>query len=141
MTEGPKNYLAIDLGRSRVGVAVSGPGGVALPHAVLDGHDRRALIDRLAALAQERDAEFVVGLPRELDGRERRPAKDARAFARTLERATGRPVQLQDETLTTAAAQQLAREAGRGPRDPVDDLAAQQILIAFLALQRGPEDP
>lgn len=136
MTGAPKNYLAIDLGRARVGVAVSGPGNVALPHSVLDGHDRRPLIDQLAALAQERDAEFVVGLPRELDGRERRPAKDARAFARTLERASGRPVHLQDETLTTAAAQQLARAAGRGARDPVDDLAAQQILIDFLASQR-----
>jgi putative holliday junction resolvase len=129
-------FIAIDLGRRRVGVAISGPGDLALPHAVLDGRDRRVMIDQLIALAQERDAEFVVGLPRELDGNERRPAKNARAFAATLARASGRAVHLQDETLTTAEAQQLARAAGRAGDAPVDDLAAQQILIAFLATRR-----
>jgi putative Holliday junction resolvase len=131
-----RSYIAIDLGRRRVGVALGGPGGVALPHAVIDGRDRRALIDRLRALAAEHDAEFVVGLPLELDGNERRPAKDARAFARALQRVSGRAVHLQDETLTTAEAQQLARAAGRDQRAPLDDIAAQQILIAFLATQR-----
>ncbi|MBN2358431.1 MAG: Holliday junction resolvase RuvX [Deltaproteobacteria bacterium] len=136
MSDTRTGHIAIDLGRRRVGIAVSGPGGVALPHGVIDGRDRHALIEQLARLARERDADFVVGLPRELDGRERRPAADARAFARTLERVSGRRVHLQDETLTTAEAQRLAQAAGRKPRDPIDDIAAQQILIEFLATQR-----
>jgi len=72
--------VCVDLGRKRVGVALSGPDtAVALPHAVLDGRDRRVLIDQLAELAAERDAEFVVGLP--LDLSSARPA--ARSTSRT----------------------------------------------------------
>lgn len=136
MSQSPRAFVAIDLGRQRVGIACSDPlGRIALPHAILRGDDRRALIDQLAALAHERDAEFVLGLPLELDGSERRPARNARAFARTLERVTGRLVHLQDETLTSVEAHELAAQSGRATTEPVDDLAAQRILESFLQSQ------
>lgn len=127
-------YVAVDLGRARVGVAAGDDdSGVVTPLAVLDGRDRRALIDALERLAAERDAEFVVGLPLRLDGSAQRLTRDARAFAATLQRATGRAVHLQDETLSTVEAAHLSRDAGRRARTPVDDLAAQVLLQSFLA--------
>ncbi|MFH1807215.1 MAG: Holliday junction resolvase RuvX [Pseudomonadota bacterium] len=127
-------YLAIDLGKLRVGLASADDvERVVTPLEVLDGRDRRVLIDRLAVLAAERDAEFVVGLPLSLEGEEQRVSKNARAFARTLARATGRPVHLQDETLSSFEALELARGAGRSSREPIDDLAAGVLLRDFLA--------
>lgn len=127
-------FVAVDLGRARVGVAVGDDvTGVVTPHDVLDGRDRRALIDALQRLATEREAEFVVGLPLRLDGSEQRLTRDARAFAATLQRATGRPVHLHDETLSTVEAAHLSRDAGRRARTAVDDLAAQVLLQSFLA--------
>ncbi len=132
----------IDLGAVRVGIAVADELGLlAHPRAHLDGRDRLALAHRLRALAAEESLElFVLGLPRQLDGREGLAARRVRSFGALLERVSGLPVELYDEWLTTREASQRLREQGldaKRARARVDSAAAALILQSWLDGRRG----
>jgi putative transcription antitermination factor YqgF len=84
-------------------------------------------------MAEESNASRVVlGLPT-LDDGSRGPA--ARRTERLAEKLAemGVAVILQNEFLTTNEARRRARAAGRSPRQPVDDIAAQVLLEEYLA--------
>lgn len=132
-------WLALDVGRVRVGVAVSdGDERVVtpLPPLLFAGPD--ALADAVAALVQEREVGGVaIGVPvtRSGEGRgERRVATIVAALRARL----AVPVETVDERGTTVAAQALLREAGVPPRrwdSVIDGLAARLILESFLTSQ------
>jgi putative Holliday junction resolvase len=129
--------IALDLGRSRVGVAIDDElGSMAHPRGVLDGRDRRAFLAKLAALATEEGAiRIVVGLPLDMKGGEGEAALWARALAQDIADATGLKVELWDERLTTAEAARALRASGvRGARASrrIDEAAACAILQAWL---------
>jgi putative Holliday junction resolvase len=129
--------LAIDLGSVRVGVAVSDELGLmAHPRPHLAGGDAKRLLAELAKLAAEEEVErFLIGLPRHLNGSEGRGARDARRFAAALERATGLPVTLVDEWLSTREAHARLREGGHNQREArsrVDSAAAAVLLQSWL---------
>jgi putative Holliday junction resolvase len=130
-------YLALDVGEKRIGVAVSDPLGIAARGlAVVKRTDLPADLTEIARHAREAGAEsIVVGLPVEMDGKERDPARRVRDFARRVEEATGLPVVLWDETLTTVAAEEelsRRRVPVRERRGVVDQVAAAAILQEFL---------
>jgi len=140
--------VAFDLGRVRVGVAVSDPGQiVASPSdtvgvADLDLGDRMdvdALADRLADVARVSEAAgVVVGAPLDLEGREGEAAREARAVADALRVASGLPVRLVDERFTTTEAERTLLEADvsrAGRRRVVDRVAAGVLLQGVLAAQ------
>ena len=140
--------VAFDLGRVRVGVAVSDPGQiVASPSdtvdvADLDLGDRMdvdALADRLADVARVSEAAgVVVGAPLDLEGREGEAAREARAVADALRVASGLPVRLVDERFTTTEAERTLLEAAvsrAGRRRVVDRVAAGVLLQGVLAAQ------
>ena len=129
------NYICIDLGKKRTGVAVyHDDSGLVSPLTVLHGMSRTALIDELCRLAGEHDADFVLGMPTRLEGQPPgRWHKSVLAFSHTLRRACGRPVHLQDEALSSAEARERALQAGRPRGTPIDDIAAAVILGDFMA--------
>lgn len=129
--------LAVDPGSRRVGVAISDPTGtIAQPLTTVPAEPAASLVARLAALAAEREVErLVVGLPRRLDGGLGPEAKAARVLADDLRRATGLPVSLVDERLTSVAAERalLAGGASRARRRQLSDqVAAALILQTYL---------
>jgi putative Holliday junction resolvase len=133
----------IDLGRVRVGLALADELGLmAHPRPFLDGRNPKQLLNRLRELAEtEQIGVFVVGLPRSLDGREGIAARRARRFADELAQATGRPVELVDERLTTIEAAGRLREQGldsRAARSRVDSAAAAVLLQSWLDARRPP---
>lgn len=137
--------LGVDLGSVRVGVALSDPTGVlASPLVVLPRTAQ--LIEQLAALAAEHEVgAVVVGLPKSLDGRERRAAKAARAEAGLLAQRLVVPLHMQDERLSTVAAHAGLAAAGRNGRErrgSVDASAAAVLLQSWLdsAAGRRPEE-
>src|SRR5690606_11563227 len=73
---------AVDLGKVRVGLAVSDELGlIAHPRPHLDGRNPGQVVEELAKLADEEGIErFLVGLPRTLGGSEGPPARRARKF-------------------------------------------------------------
>lgn len=128
---------AIDLGKVRVGVAVADELGMyAHPRPPLDGKRPRVAIEALAALAREEGVKrFLVGLPLTLDGRQGPAAQRALEFAQTLADASGVPVEMVDERLSTVEASRRLREGGTGSRKArgrVDGAAAALLLQAWL---------
>jgi len=132
--------LGLDLGTRRIGVALSDPTGtVASPLLVLAHTDRRRDLAEVARLATSHGvARIVVGWPRNMDGTRGGAARRAEAFAASLRRAIGVPIDLWDERLSTVAADRTLREAGarRDRRDrrraARDRIAAALILQAYL---------
>lgn len=134
--------LGLDLGSKRIGVALStSDGSMATPYDVIERTPDRARVHRaIAELAADTGAELlVVGLPLSLDGTDGPAATAARAEAQEIEAATGLPVELWDERLTTVTAdrglQALDLDA-KARRRVVDKVAAAVMLQAWLDHRR-----
>ena len=129
----------MDLGERRIGLAVSGPGSLALPSGHLLRSKLTEDVQQVLRVAQDKGVEgFVVGIPYLLDGAEGVQAKRARGFVRALEKHTDLPVFPMDERFTSVEAEGLLREAGRQPsrhRGTVDEAAAVLILQRYLEQQ------
>ena len=140
--------LGVDVGKVRVGVALSDPDGILASPLVTVPRDMGAAADsvpadiaELARLVREHEAvQVVVGLPVRLDGSEGAAAIDIRAYAERLARAVGHvPVVLADERMSTVvASRRLAERGVRGKRQRavVDQAAAVEILQSWLDAQR-----
>ena len=137
--------IGLDLGRRRIGVAVSDPSGtLATPRRSVDGRgSEREVTDRLLALLRELEQEgsalggIVVGLPCHLDGRLHEEGRRVKALAQALKCRTQLPVSLQDERLTSVEAEQrLAQRIGdwRKRKARLDAAAAAIILQDYLDL-------
>ncbi|HXE74415.1 MAG TPA: Holliday junction resolvase RuvX [Candidatus Xenobia bacterium] len=142
--------LGIDFGGKFIGLAVSDPLGVTvrgLP--TLKRANKRADLDHLRELVQALGVErVVVGHPVHLRGHAGERAREAERFAAWLRRELGLPVELYDERLTSAEAENLLRERGqRAPRtrqsrtqrvETVNRLAAAVLLQSYLDDRRAP---
>ena len=132
--------IALDLGERRIGLAVSGPGGMALPAGHIVRSKLAQDVQQVIASAQERQAQgIVVGIPYTLQGETGDSAKLAHGFIRALRRALGDDGSLaiyeMDERFTSVEAEGLLRESGVQPsrdRASVDETAAVLILQRFL---------
>lgn len=133
---------AIDFGAVRVGLAVADDLGLlAHPRPFLDGKNSQQLLLKLKELqAQEQIEVFVVGLPRELRGREGPAAKRVRAFVVKLEQTTPARVELWDEWLSTREAAGRLRAQGMKAREQktrIDSAAAAILLQSWLDRAAG----
>ena len=134
---------ALDPGRVRVGVAVDDELGLlAHPRGALDPRDPSSFAEALRGLVEEEGiARFVVGLPLDMGGAEGEAARRARAVAQTVADATGRPVELWDERLTTVQARRSLEASGvrgRKGRRRIDEAAACAILQSWLDAKSHP---
>jgi putative Holliday junction resolvase len=132
-----KGLIGLDLGTKTIGVAVSDTlRSIATPLETLKRGKFTPDAQKLAAIAEGRGAAgFVIGLPRNMDGSEGPRAQASRAFGRNLARATGLPVALWDERLSTAAVERQLIEADASRRrrgEVVDRMAAAFILQGAL---------
>ncbi|GGL13507.1 Holliday junction resolvase RuvX [Mangrovihabitans endophyticus] len=140
--------VGVDVGKVRVGVALSDPDGILATPLETVPRDLAAKPDAvpadiaaIVALVAEHEAvQIVVGLPVRLNGREGDAAIDIRAYAERLARASGPvPVVLADERMSTVVAtRRLAERGVRGKRRRavVDQAAAVEILQSWLDAQR-----
>jgi putative Holliday junction resolvase len=133
-----RRFCAIDYGQKRIGLATGDPSvGIASPLATLTVRGGAADHARevIAAVEDYDVAEWVVGLPLNMDGSEGPQAKAARGFAGQLGKLSGKQVHLWDERLSSRTADgylaeaELTRKKRRARRDRV---AAQVILQSFL---------
>jgi len=133
--------LAVDPGSKRVGLAISDPTGtIAQALATVEAAPSETLASRLGEIARDKEAtRIIVGLPRRMDGSYGPEAKSARELADSLRKASGLPVELVDERLTTVAAERSliaggVRRAKR--RVTVDRVAAALLLQSHLDSKR-----
>src|SRR5580698_725980 len=140
---------AIDLGKRRIGLAVTDDEGIAVHPIGVVG--RRSVVRDLESI-QARLVEFevshvVVGLPLNMDGSSGPSARMAVAFAERLRESSGLPVDLYDERLTSFEAEERLRELAGGPtgnksklvrdKGTIDAVAASIILEGWLIQRRA----
>lgn len=141
----PGKLMALDVGMSRIGVAVCDPLWLSVrPLTVVQ---RRSRNEDFALLARLADAQGIVavlcGLPLNMDGSEGSQAQTVRKWALRLAQALrailGRslPVIFWDERLTTFAAQELLAEGAAAAGE--DAVAAAVLLQNYLDTQRQGE--
>ena len=134
--------MAVDPGSKRVGLAVSDPTEtIAQALTTIPAEPAVTLASRLAEIAKAQDARrIVVGLPLRLDGTHGPEAAAARRLAHGLRQASGLPVEMVDERLTTAEAERFliaggVRRAKR--RLSIDGGAATLLLQGHLDSKRA----
>ena len=140
LNAGKPRTLALDLGRKRIGLAVSDPLGITaqgLPN--LDRTTKRADLAALARIVKEREVGLILmGNPINMGGTEGRQSAWVREFAAALEKYTGLPICFWDERLTTVEATRVLRESGISSEKraaAVDRLSAVILLQSYLDSQ------
>jgi len=107
--------------------------GVTSPLEIVSYEGVERAAQQIAAVASKVGAaQVVLGLPTLEDGSRGPASRRTDRLAEALE-ALGVEVALQSEFLSTDEARRRARAAGRPPRQPVDDIAAQVLLEEHLA--------
>jgi putative holliday junction resolvase len=129
--------LALDLGRRRIGLAVSDE--LLLTAQGLPTMERTNIgedLSRLADLLVKWQVTLIlIGNPIHMSGKEGSGSAWVREFAEKLERRAGCPVRLWDERLTTVEASRLLKESGisRQKRGrAIDRLSAVILLQNYL---------
>jgi putative holliday junction resolvase len=136
--------MALDVGKVRVGVAITDPlGYTAQPLLTLwrksRGDDLRSL---LRIIRKHEVTHIVVGNPLHMSGDVSPWAAKVEEFAQELCERAQLPVELWDERLSSRAANELLDEAGHDRRDRkfvLDQVAATIILQDWMAAQERRE--
>ncbi len=124
-------------------------GMLAHPRGIIPARPENAMLAAIAELARAEDVgRFVVGLPLDMKGGEGEAARKARRLAQAIADATGLPVELWDERLSTVQARRALAEAGvperargkrsRSAKTHIDEAAAATILQAWLERRSAP---
>ena len=129
--------LGLDIGDTRIGVAVSDALGVAAhPLCTLTRKNRQVDLIVISDLVSIHEVErVVIGLPISLDGSLGAQAEKVQKFARRLGHVIDVPIEFQDERFTTAEAEEILRELGKDAREQkglIDEVAAVLILKDYL---------
>lgn len=129
--------LALDLGKKRIGLALSDPLRITaqgLPNLVRT--NKRADLAALKSLVREREVGMVLmGNPINMRGAEGRQSAWVRDFAADIEGKLGLPVKLWDERLTSVEAGRVLRASGISIEKraaAVDKLSAVILLQSYL---------
>jgi putative Holliday junction resolvase len=135
--------VGVDVGKARIGLAMSDPYGMLATPVETVSRDVNGITDRARITELVRDLgaiEVIVGLPLALSGHHTASTNDAVGFAGALALAVPVPVRLVDERLSTVAAQGVLRTAGRKTktqRPVIDQVAATIILQHALDTERS----
>lgn len=129
--------IALDLGEKRVGVAVSDALAISITRlAALPRSNWKQLLRDVDNLVRHYDAQtMVIGLPLNLNGSDGDAAREARRTALKFASSLNVPVYLQDERLSSVAAEQNLRLSGHKREQVaarIDSEAAAVILGDFL---------
>jgi putative Holliday junction resolvase len=134
--------LALDVGKKRIGLAVSDELGLTAQG--IDTLARTRIREDLVAL-QQLAAHWnihtlLVGKPLHMSGDESRQSEYTREFAERLAKLLRLPVVYWDERLTSKEAERLLREGGASllqSRQAVDRMSAVLILESYLGFLKN----
>lgn len=139
-------YLGLDIGKKRIGVAVSDPlGMLARPVETVHVVSLNVDVDRIVTLAAELEAgAIVVGEPLHMSGEASSMSNRAHKYGEKLREVSGLPVEYCDERLTTVEAERILHDSGVSPRkarQQIDAVAASVILQSYLNTIKPPRSP
>ena len=132
-------YLALDIGKRRIGIALSDALNITAQGfdvIIQDNQEEtlgtiKSLVDRYAI------SKIIIGMPLNMDGTKGESARFAEGFADILKRELSVDIEMIDERLTTVQGERLLLDAGlsrKKRRASIDKIAAQLILQTYLDL-------
>lgn len=125
--------ISIDYGQKKIGLAISTPDHkMSLPLKLLLDNSEKKKLNQIAEIAKDKNAcAIVLGLPLNMDGTKSEQTIIVEKFAEKLEKRTMLPIFLQDERLTSKAANNLLKSFGikRKVRNTNDDLTAASLIL------------
>lgn len=133
--------LGLDLGRRRIGVALSDAVGMmATPLTVIASRGAESDVREIVGMVAEHHAErIVVGMPLSMDGSIGSEALRVQGFVELLSRTSPVPVESWDERLSTVAAEREMLAGGASPSQRKqwrDAVAASLVLQSYLDRMR-----
>jgi putative Holliday junction resolvase len=134
--------LAIDVGRARLGIAISDPSGIISSplDAVMRADEDNQTVQQILKIVVDNEVdEIFVGDPVSLSGEQTASTADARDFASVLQTACLVPVRMIDERLTTVSAARNLRDSGKNAKSSkgfIDSASAVVILESALQTVR-----
>ena len=129
--------MGLDIGDKRIGIALSDPEEIlASPHTTITREADDTAIGSILKIAGQYNVQcIVVGVPYSLNGTIGKQAESIIAFIEKIKHNTEIPIEIQDERLSTVAAENLLREAGRKReklKERRDSAAAAFILQGYM---------
>ncbi len=129
--------MALDVGDSRIGVALSDPlEMLASPLTIIKRTVESTDVQTIVNLIKEhRVGKLLVGLPLSLSGEVGTQALKVKAFAEVLTKSVTVPFQFVDESFSTVTAREYMRETGKKKdrfKKKDDAVAAAVILQSYL---------
>jgi len=136
------SIAALDLGRRRIGVAVTDAAAMgAHPIGVVERRSMAQDLASIAAMLRDREVTtIVVGLPLNMDGSEGPAARAARLFADRVAAALKVEVEMFDERLTSFEAEERLKGMPvkkRARKPAIDAIAATVILEGWMQARAG----
>ncbi|MDQ8208746.1 Holliday junction resolvase RuvX [Coraliomargarita sp. SDUM461003] len=130
------NYLGIDWGEKRIGLAFADEIGIAMPlQAAVAASKKERMRHIEDMIAQRRAQELVVGYPLNMDGSVGFKAKEVDVFIEELEKRFRLPIHRVDERLSSHSVEQGLRGQKKKPTrqsGEIDSRAAALILQDFI---------
>jgi putative Holliday junction resolvase len=120
--------MALDVGEKRIGVAIASTiAKIAHPDRTLS-NDESVWLHLQAIIDENAISKIIIGLPRNMSGEETQQSNVIRDFADDLRKHIALPVQFQDESVTSIAAEEILQKKGK-PYDKADIDAQSAVLI------------
>jgi len=132
-----KRFLGLDVGTKRIGSAISDPLAItAQPLKVISRLPENKAIEEIKKICNEYNVETIIaGLPKNMDGTLGFQAEDVMGFVEKITAKIGIEVKLEDERLTSKAAERFLIEQNKKPsknRGLIDITSAILILQQYL---------
>lgn len=133
--------LGIDYGNKKIGIAISSHDhAIAMPHSIVLAKSEPDKLNKILDIVIKNNiCAIVIGLPVYMDGTHSEQTKTTMSFAQKLSEKTKLPVFMQDERLTSRAADNLLKDMGfnRKQRNQRDDLASASLILETTLLSAG----
>ena len=130
------NYLGIDWGEKRIGLAFADEVGIAMPLPAAVAASKKERMRHIEAMLTQRKAqELVVGYPLNMNGTVGFKAREVDEFIAELEKRFRLPIHRIDERLSSHSVEQALKGQKKKPSrqsGEIDSRAAALILQDFI---------
>ena len=125
--------ISIDYGQKKIGVAISDQNhNMAMPLCLIKVTSENQMLHQIIELIKERNiCAVVLGIPINMDGSKSNQTLLTEKFAKKLSNRINTPIFLQDERLTSKAADSLLKsfDLKRKQRNEKDDAVAASMIL------------
>jgi len=134
--------MGLDIGDSRIGIALSDPLGIlATPLKIIKRTDDAEALGEISEIVREKGVGLIIaGIPLNMDGTPGPQAEKTESFIAALRSQVDIPVEYRDERLSTVTAKELLGETRKTGRDTRYDAAAAAVILQSYLNESVPDN-